>query len=172
MDTKLLEKVTTKYKRVKHPDFRVGDIIEVHSKIKEGGKERIQIFKGIVLAIKGSGTSRTFTVRKISYGIGVERIYPLYSPSIAKIKIVKRGKVKRSKLYYLRKRVGKVALKPGVQVPAEGKDLESRFLEEVKEKQEEVSPSKDSSQKKEKEKKEGEEDQKEEAKKSEKTSKE
>jgi large subunit ribosomal protein L19 len=134
MDTKLLESVTKEYKTVKHPNFAPGDIIEVHTRIKEGGKERIQIFKGIVIAIKGAGISKTFTVRKISYGIGVEKIYPVYSPSIAKIKIVKKAKVRRSKLYFLRKRIGKSALKAGVQIPAEGKDLETQQEEEKKDK--------------------------------------
>jgi len=132
MDTNLLDKVTNEYKKVKHPNFRVGDIIEVHSKISEGEKERIQVFEGIVIAIKGSGISKTFTVRKISYGIGVEKIFPLYSPNIANIKIIKRGKVKRSKLYYLRKKVGKKALKAGIQIPAEGEDLETQFIEKEK----------------------------------------
>lgn len=126
MDTKLVESVTKEYKKVKHPHFQPGDIIEVHTRILEGGKERIQIFKGIVIAMKGAGISRTFTVRKISYGVGVEKIYPLYSPVIAKIKKVKKSKVKRSKLYYLRDRIGKAALKAGVQIPAEGEDIETQ----------------------------------------------
>jgi large subunit ribosomal protein L19 len=135
MDTKIIEAVTGEFKKAKHPDFRVGDIIEVHTKLKENGKERVQMFKGIVLAIKGAGVSKTFTVRKISYGVGVERIFPLYSPRIAKIKIIKRAsKIKRSKLYYLRDRVGKSALKAGVQIPAEGEDLETKMEEEVEEK--------------------------------------
>jgi len=80
MDTKLQETVTKEYKKVKHPDFSVGDIIEVHTRIQEGGKERIQIFKGIIISMKGSGIGKTFTIRKISYGVGVEKIFPLYSP--------------------------------------------------------------------------------------------
>lgn len=158
MDTKLLEKVTSEFKKVKHPNFKVGDIIEVHTKIKEGGKERTQIFKGIVIAIKGAGVSKSFTVRKITYGIGVEKIFPLYSPSISKIKLIKRGKVRRSKLYYLRKRVGKAALKAGVQIPAEGEDLETKFVQEarkveVEEEEESAEEKKDSEKGKDSEKK-------------------
>ena len=134
MDTKLVTNVTKEYTKVKHPKFNVGDIIEVHNILKEDGKERIQVFKGIVISIKGSGTSKLFTIRKISYGIGVEKKFPLYSPMIAKIKIVKRAKrVRRSKLYFLRDRVGKAALRAGVQVPAEGEDLETKFEEDKKE---------------------------------------
>lgn len=128
MDTELINKVTDEYKKVKHPDFHVGDVIDVHTKIKEEDKERIQIFTGVVIAIKGAGISKTFTVRKISYGVGVEKTYPLYSPVIAKIKIIKQAKkVRRSKLYYLREKVGKAALKAGLQIPAEGDDLETKF---------------------------------------------
>jgi large subunit ribosomal protein L19 len=134
MDTKLMGKITSEYTKVKHPDFKVGDMIEVHERIKEGEKERTQVFKGVVIAIKNSGVSKTFTIRKISYGIGVEKIYPLYSPNISKIKILKRAeKIKRSKLYYLRERVGKLALKVGTQIPVEGEDLETKFEEEMKE---------------------------------------
>ncbi|MBU0976077.1 50S ribosomal protein L19 [Patescibacteria group bacterium] len=132
MDTKILEAVTGDYTKVEHPDFHVGDIVEVHTKLMESGKERVQMFKGIVLAIKGAGVSKTFTVRKISYGVGVERMFPLYSPRIVKIKIVKRAsKIRSSKLYYLRDRVGKSALKAGVQIPAVGEDLETKFEKEV-----------------------------------------
>jgi large subunit ribosomal protein L19 len=137
MDTKLIERVTKEYKKVKHPEFKAGDIIEVHSKIREEKKERTQIFKGIVLAISSSGISKTFTIRKISYGIGVEKIFPFYSPNITKIKVIKQGKkIRRSKLYYLRGRVGKLALKAGIQVPAHGENLETQFEKEVVEKTE------------------------------------
>jgi len=91
------------------PDFNVGDTIEVHVRVIEGDKERIQIFKGVVIKTRGSGPGRTFTVRKISQGIGVERIFPLVSPMIAKIKVVARGQVRRAKLYYLRRLTGKAA---------------------------------------------------------------
>ncbi len=90
-------------------DFRVGDTVKVHFRIIEGTTERVQIFEGLVIAIKNKGISKTFTVRKISYGVGVERIFPLNSPRIAKIEVSRRGKVRRAKLYYIRKRVGKSA---------------------------------------------------------------
>lgn len=91
------------------PDFGPGDSVRVHGKVVEGGRERIQVFEGVVLSRKGSGTRETFTVRKISAGIGVERAFPLYSPRIAKIEVIRRGRVRRAKLYYLRDRVGKRA---------------------------------------------------------------
>ncbi len=91
------------------PDFGPGDSVKVHVKVVEGGRERIQVFEGIVLSRRGSGTRETFTVRKISAGIGVERTFPLHSPRIAGIEIVRHGKVRRAKLYYLRERVGKRA---------------------------------------------------------------
>ncbi len=89
------------------PDFRVGDTLKVHLLIKEGKKEKTQVFQGICIGFTGAGLNRSFTVRKISNGIGVEKIFPLHSPNISKIEIVKRGKVRRSKLYYLRERKGK-----------------------------------------------------------------
>ncbi len=89
--------------------FRVGDTVKVYFKIVEGATERVQVFEGIVIAKNNSGIRRTFTVRKISYGIGVERIFPLHSPRIEKVDVVRRGKVRRAKLYYLRDRVGKAA---------------------------------------------------------------
>lgn len=91
------------------PDFRAGDNIIVSYKIREGDKERIQDFRGDVIQIKGEGSTRTFTVRKISNGVGVERIFPISSPNIAEIKVTKHGKVRRSRLFYLRERVGKKA---------------------------------------------------------------
>ena len=91
-------------------DFSVGDTVKVHNRVVEGGKERIQIFQGIVLAIGGSGINQAFTVRKISYGTGVERVYSFHSPRIAKVEIVSTGKVRRAKLHYLRNRVGKKAI--------------------------------------------------------------
>ena len=91
------------------PDFSPGDTVKVHVLVREGDKERSQIFQGVVIKRKGSGTNETFTVRKVSGGIGVERIFPLHSPHISKIHVVKRGKVRRSKLYYLRALKGKSA---------------------------------------------------------------
>lgn len=90
-------------------DFGPGDTVAVHQKIKEGDKERIQVFQGVVIMRRGTGTGATFTVRKISAGIGVEKVFPVYSPNIAKIKRLRRGKVRRAKLYYLRDRYGKSA---------------------------------------------------------------
>ncbi|MEM9407028.1 MAG: 50S ribosomal protein L19, partial [Acidobacteriota bacterium] len=91
------------------PDFRAGDTVKVHVRVIEGSKERIQIFQGLVIARKGSGTRETFTVRKMSGQIGVERIFPLHSPVVDKIEVMRRGKVRRAKLYYLRKLRGKAA---------------------------------------------------------------
>lgn len=91
------------------PEFAPGDTISVHVKVREGDKERIQIFQGVVIKKRGSGVNKTFTVRKISNGIGVERIFPINSPNIAKIDRVRQGKVRRAKLYYLRKLTGKAA---------------------------------------------------------------
>ena len=93
----------------KLPIFNSGDTLKVHLKVKEGEKERIQIFEGVCIARKNAGINSSFTVRKISYGEGIERILPLYSPQISKIEVVKTGSVRRSKLYYLRKRSGKSA---------------------------------------------------------------
>lgn len=90
------------------PEFRVGDTVRVDVKIIEGKRERIQAFEGIVMARKGSGVSETFTVRKISYGVGVERVFPVHSPKIANIEVVRKGKVRRAKLTYLRDVVGQV----------------------------------------------------------------
>ncbi len=105
----LLEQVQAAQKRDLGVSFKSGDQIKVHFKIVEGENERIQIFEGIVIRIKGSGLSETFTVRKISFGIGIERIFPIHSPRIDKIEVVKRGKVRRAKLYYLRNLSGKAA---------------------------------------------------------------
>lgn len=91
-------------------DFNVGDTVKVHCRVVEGGKERIQIFEGLVIARKGTSVNASYTVRKISYGEGVERVFPLHSPRVSKIEIVSRGKVRRAKLHYLRSRVGKRAL--------------------------------------------------------------
>jgi len=91
------------------PVVSIGDYVRVHLKIKEGSRERIQVFEGTVIAKKGSGIRETFTVRRVSYGVGVERVLPVHSPRIDKIEIVRKGKVRRAKLYYLRERVGKAA---------------------------------------------------------------
>jgi large subunit ribosomal protein L19 len=91
------------------PEFRPGDTVRVHVRIKEGDKERIQVFEGVVIARKRGGSHATFTVRKISYGVGVERIFPLHAPTVAKIEVKTRGRVRRSRLLYLRERAGKAA---------------------------------------------------------------
>ncbi len=92
--------------------FKVGDTVKVHFKIIEGTNERIQIYEGLVIAIKGSGVRKTFTVRKLSYGVGVERIFPLHSPKVEKVEVVRLGRVRRAKLYYIRGRIGKAAKVP------------------------------------------------------------
>ena len=92
-----------------YPEVEVGDFVKVHLKIKEGNRERIQVFEGTVIARKGGGLSETINVRRLSYGVGVERILPVHSPKIDKIEIVRKGLVRRAKLYYLRDRVGKSA---------------------------------------------------------------
>lgn len=89
------------------PNFNVGDTVRVHTRVKEGGKERVQIFEGIVVAKNGTGINESFTVRKISYNVGVERVFPLHSPLITKIDVKRKGDVRRAKLYYIRERVGK-----------------------------------------------------------------
>jgi len=91
------------------PNFNVGDTVKVHLKVKEGNRERIQIFEGFVLKRQNGGARETFTVRRISYGVGVERTLPLHSPKIEKIEVIRRGKVRRAKLNYLRERTGKAA---------------------------------------------------------------
>ena len=91
------------------PVINVGSTVRVHVKIREGERERIQVFEGTIIAVKGSGVSSTFTVRRVSYGVGVERVFPVHSPNVAKVEVIRNGKVRRSKLYYLRDRVGKSA---------------------------------------------------------------
>lgn len=91
------------------PDFGSGDTLKVHVKVSEGGRERVQVFQGVVIKRQGSGARETFTVRKVSFGVGVERMFPVHSPVIDKIEVVSRGDVRRAKLYYLRDRIGKAA---------------------------------------------------------------
>ena len=105
----LIQAVEAEQMKENAVNFRIGDTVKVHFKIVEGQTERIQIFQGIVLASKGTGVRRTFTVRKMSYGVGVERVFPVHSPRIDRIEVVRRGRVRRAKLYYLRKRIGKAA---------------------------------------------------------------
>lgn len=91
------------------PELNIGDTVRVSVRIKEGDRERIQVFEGTIIARRGGGISESFTVRRVSYGVGVERVFPIHSPNVEKVEIVRRGKVRRSKLYYLRGRVGKAA---------------------------------------------------------------
>jgi large subunit ribosomal protein L19 len=105
----LLRAVDSSQFRTGLPPFRPGDTVRVHVKIKEGDKYRIQVFEGVVIARKKNGVSSTFTVRKVSFGYGIERIFPLHSPIIEKLEVVKGGKVRRARLYYLRGRRGKAA---------------------------------------------------------------
>jgi large subunit ribosomal protein L19 len=104
-----VELIQRKYMDKEIPEFRSGDTVRVNVKIREGDKFRIQAFEGVVIAVKKRGLQSTFTVRKVSFGYGVERIFPLYSPMIEGIERLKRGRVRRAKLYYLRKRKGKAA---------------------------------------------------------------
>ena len=105
----LMQSFTQKHLKAEPPVVTVGDTVRVHLKVKEGNRERIQIFEGTVIAKKHGGIEETFTVRRISYGIGVEKVFPVHAPSIEKIETVRHGKVRRAKLYYLRDRVGKSA---------------------------------------------------------------
>jgi len=105
----LIREVTQQYLKTDIPNFKGGDTVKVHVRLKEGEKERIQIFEGLVIARKHGGVTETFTVRKMSSGIGVERVFPLHSPNVAKIEVTRLGKVRRAKLYYIRARRGKAA---------------------------------------------------------------
>ena len=104
-----LIKELTKSQLKEMPAVQVGDTVKVHVKVKEGARERIQVFEGTVIAKKHGGIEESFTVRRISYGIGVEKVFPLHAPSVEKVEVVRKGKVRRAKLYYLRDRVGKAA---------------------------------------------------------------
>jgi len=109
MNQDLLRQITAEQIRSDVPTFKAGDTVRVHVKVKEGNRERIQVFEGVVIKRRGSGVSETFTVRKISYGVGVERAFPLNTPKIEKIEVMRRGRVRRAKLYYLRNLTGKAA---------------------------------------------------------------
>ena len=106
---KLIADITKDQLRTDHPEFRPGDTVRVHAKVVEGTRERIQVFEGVVIKRQNGGIHETFTVRKISYGVGVERTFPLHSPRIDKIEVTRRGKVRRAKLYYIRNLQGKAA---------------------------------------------------------------
>lgn len=105
----LLKIVEQEQIRTDIPPFRPGDTVKVHVKVVEGTRERIQVFEGVVIKRKGGGIRENFTVRRVTYGVGVERTFPLHSPKIDKIEVMRRGKVRRAKLYYLRERTGKAA---------------------------------------------------------------
>ena len=105
----LIEAFTNEQMKEELPVIRIGDTIRVHNKIKEGNRERIQMFEGTVIAKHGGGISETFTVRRVSYGVGVEKTFPIHSPNVEKVEIIRSGKVRRAKLYYLRDRVGKAS---------------------------------------------------------------
>ena len=105
----LLEALTSEQLKPNPPKFNIGDTVRVHNKIKEGARERIQMFEGTVIAKRGGGINETFTVRRVSYGVGTEKTFPLHSPNVDDVKVIRRGKIRRAKLYYLRDRVGKRA---------------------------------------------------------------
>jgi large subunit ribosomal protein L19 len=110
MNQAILDKIESEQFRKEALDFAVGDTVRVHTKVKEGDKERIQMFTGVVIGMRGRGLNATFTVRRISYGEGVERVFPLHSPRVEKVEVERRGAVRRAKLTYLRKRIGKGAV--------------------------------------------------------------
>ena len=105
----LMKALTSQYMKKELPEMNVGDTVRVHVKIKEGSRERIQVFEGTIIAKKHGGINETITVRRISYGVGCEKVFPVHSPSIVSVTTVRKGKVRRAKLYYLRDRVGKKA---------------------------------------------------------------
>ncbi|ABK18676.1 LSU ribosomal protein L19P [Syntrophobacter fumaroxidans MPOB] len=109
MGMSLIETIERDHMRADIPPFRVGDTVKVHVKIREGDKERIQVFEGVVIRHHRGNMGATFTVRKVSYGVGVERIFPVHSPQLDRIEVLRHGRVRRSRLYYLRKRLGKAA---------------------------------------------------------------
>jgi large subunit ribosomal protein L19 len=132
MKTEIIQKLeTSKFKKT--PKFGVGDTIAVNLIVREGDKKRNQLFSGIVIAIKNSGIRKTFTIRKISAGIGVEKIIPLNSPNIESIKMLKKGDVRKAKLYYMRKRIGKRALKVNEGVMEVEAETEVEVIEELPE---------------------------------------
>ena len=105
----ILESVVADLKKTDLPKISPGDTVKVHVKVREGGKERIQVFEGICIAVKHGGVAETITLRKVSYGVGVERTFPVHSPNVAKFEVIRHGIVRRAKLYYLRTKVGKEA---------------------------------------------------------------
>ena len=136
MDERIM-KIEATYMTQKYPAFNVGDTVKIMTKIAEGEKTRLHPFEGLVIARKGRGISQNFTVRKVSYGEGTERIFPIYSPEIDSITVVRRGKVRRAKLYYLRKKIGKHATKieaaDATKEVKEVKEVEAKAARAVKE---------------------------------------
>ena len=116
-----LERLQQSFTKAAPPKFEVGDTVRVHVKVVEGEKERIQVYEGAVIARKGSLNTETFTVRKVSYGVGVERIFPVHSPIVTKVDVVRQGRVRRAKLYYLRSKKGKFAKVEEREFVGEGK---------------------------------------------------
>ena len=110
----LVKALNSQYMKEELPEVKVGDTVRVHVRIKEGARERIQVFEGTVIARKHGGIGETVTVRRISYGVGCEKVFPVHSPSIVSVETIRRGKVRRAKLYYLRDRVGKAAKVKGL----------------------------------------------------------
>ena len=129
---KMLKLVESKFLKKDVPQFNIGDTIDVQLKIVEEGKSRIQTFEGIVIARAGSGLTESFTVRKVSYGEGVEMVFPIHSPSIDKVKVVKKGDVRRAKLYYLKRKVGKETKVEEKIEHAEGQASSLKVREEAK----------------------------------------
>ena len=109
MNQDIIRQIENEQLKTDRPDFRVGDTIRVYARIKEGTRERIQMFEGTVIAKRNGGIGETFTVRRISYGVGVEKTFPIHSPNVVKVDVIRSGKVRRAKLFYLRDRVGKSA---------------------------------------------------------------
>ena len=103
----IMKNITEEQIRTDLPELKIGDTVKVHFKVREGSRERVQVFEGSIISKRGAGVSESFTVRRISYGVGVERVFPVNSPKIDKIEVVRQGKVRRAKLYYLKDRVGK-----------------------------------------------------------------
>ncbi len=124
----ILQQINKEQLKSKMPAFKAGDTVRVHQLIQEGNKERVQVFEGVVLCRNGGGVAETFTVRKVSYNVGVERVYPLHSPRIAKIEVKQKGKVRRARLYYLRDLSGKAARIQQARYNAEDKDRMQVFL--------------------------------------------
>ena len=119
---KTLDAVDAASLKADRPDFRAGDTVKVHVKVVEGNRSRIQVFQGVVIRRQGGGVRETFTVRKVSFGVGVERTFPVHSPILAKIEVLTRGDVRRAKLYYLRDRVGKASKIKEKREPKEARD--------------------------------------------------